>query len=160
VTATELERLTGGGVPALSDALAELGTAPAARAFVDLADASAVPAVLDGIRSSGAADRAYYCGTTAALFAVRAREPAAEIALTWTTSAPPRPTLLAALRPRWLNCRFGLLSAELADRVHADGLLVSAWTADTRRTMTRLLRLGADSITTNRIGRLNGLLDR
>ena len=62
--------------------------------------------------------------------------------------------MLDAVRPRWLNYRFGLLNRDLAERVHSDGLLVSAWTADTRRTMRRLIACGVDSITTNRIDAL------
>jgi glycerophosphoryl diester phosphodiesterase len=91
------------------------------------------------------------------MLAVRAAAPSAEIALTWTTLAPPRPALLDAVRPRWLNYRFGLVSRELADRVHRDGYLLSVWTPDTRRSMRRLLDAGVDSITTNRIETLCAL---
>ncbi|MEU1668930.1 glycerophosphodiester phosphodiesterase [Streptomyces sparsogenes] len=155
LTAAEVRRLTGGGVPLLRDALA---AADSTRVMIDLPDASAAHGALTEVHESGAADRVYYCGNLAALRAVRRADPDAEIALTWTTLAPPRPTLLADLRPRWLNYRFGLVSPELVARNHADGLLVSAWTADTRRSMGRLLRAGVDSITTNRIGALCALL--
>ncbi|MET7764094.1 glycerophosphodiester phosphodiesterase [Streptomyces sp. NPDC005336] len=157
LTADELRRLTDGGVPTLRSALAAVDST---RLLIDLPDASAVPAAVAEVRESGAADRVYYCGEPAALHAVRRADPAAEIALTWTTLAPPRPTLLAALRPRWLNHRFGLVSPELVERNHADGLLVSVWTPDTRRSMSRLLRAGVDSITTNRVGTLCALLSR
>jgi glycerophosphoryl diester phosphodiesterase len=155
VTADELRRLTDDGVPTLREALA---AADSARLLIDLPDASAVPAALAEVRDLAAADRVYYCGEFAALRAVRRADPDAEIALTWTTLAPPRPELLADLRPRWLNYRFGLVSPELVERAHADGLLVSAWTADTRRSMSRLLRAGVDSITTNRVATLCALL--
>lgn len=89
---------------------------------------------------------------------VRAADPNAEIALTRTTLAPPRAALLDAVRPRWLNYRFGLVDRDLTDRLHRDGLLVSAWTADTRRTMRRLVRHGVDSITTNRVDVLHDVL--
>lgn len=116
-------------------------------------DAS-VRAVTGVVRECGAGERVYYCADTDAMLRVRAAEPSAEIALTWTTLAPPRPVLLDAVRPHWLNYRFGLVSSELTDRVHRDGLLVSAWTADTGRTMRRLIAYGVDSITTNRIDTL------
>ncbi|MFJ4965676.1 glycerophosphodiester phosphodiesterase [Streptomyces sp. NPDC088729] len=153
----ELKELTGGGVPTLHEALAAAGTH---RVMVDLpgsTDAS-VRTVVGVVQECGAADRAYYCASTDAMLRVRAADPAAEIALTWTTLAPPRPVLLDAVRPRWLNYRFGLVSRELADRAHRDGLLVSVWTADTRRTMRRLIDRGVDSITTNRIDVLRRLL--
>ena len=89
---------------------------------------------------------------------VRAADPSAEIALTWTTlgAAPRRPARRGAAALAQLPLRPG--DRELTDRVHRDGLLVSAWTADTRRTMRRLLAQGVDSITTNRIDALHGLL--
>ncbi|MGP3928298.1 MULTISPECIES: glycerophosphodiester phosphodiesterase [unclassified Streptomyces] len=158
VTARELRELTGGGVPTLREGLAAVCEGSAARPLIDVPDPAAVPAAVAELRGSGFADRAYYCGGAKAMLAVRAQDPDAEIALTWTTLAPPRPALLAAVRPRWLNYRFGLLSEDLVARIHADGLLVSAWTPDTRRSMSRLLRRGVDSITTNRIDCLRRVL--
>lgn len=158
LTANEVRRLTAGGVPTLGEALAAAG--PTSRVLLDLPTATAVPAAVAAVRECGAAERVYYCGGPAAMGAVRSLDPDAETALTWCTLAPPRAALLADLRPRWLNYRFGLLSPALVDRVHADGLLVSAWTADTRRTMSRLLRVGVDAITTNRIGLLRALVGR
>jgi glycerophosphoryl diester phosphodiesterase len=99
----------------------------------------------------------YYCAGADTMLAVRAADPAAEIALTWTTLAPPRPALLDAVRPRWLNYRFALVNRDLVARVHRDGYLMSVWTPDTRRSMRRLLDAGVDSITTNRIDTLCAL---
>ncbi|MFJ1597140.1 glycerophosphodiester phosphodiesterase [Streptomyces sp. NPDC088261] len=148
-----------GEVPTLAEALAAL---PGARLMIDLpgASAAAVRTVVGTVRDGGAADRVYYCASPTTMLAVRAADADAEIAMTWTTVAPPRPALLDAVRPRWLNYRFGLVSRELADRDHRAGLLVSAWTADTGRSMRRLIARGVDSITTNRIDVLAGLLGR
>jgi glycerophosphoryl diester phosphodiesterase len=67
--------------------------------------------------------------------------------------------VLEAIRPTWLNYRFPLVSRELTAHVHRQGLLVAAWTPDTKSAMRRLLGLGVDSITTNRIDVLRGLRD-
>ncbi|MEU8673108.1 glycerophosphodiester phosphodiesterase [Streptomyces sp. NPDC048560] len=153
----ELDELTSGGVPTLHDAL--LAT-PDHRLMIDLpgcTDAS-VRTIVGVVHECGAADRVYYCAGGGAMLRVRAADPAAEIALTWNTLAPPRAVLLDAVKPRWMNYRFGLVSRELTDRVHRDGMLVSAWTADTKRTMRRLIRRGVDSITTNRVDALHALL--
>ncbi|WP_208034700.1 glycerophosphodiester phosphodiesterase [Streptomyces cyanogenus] len=157
LSADELRGLTAGGVPTLAEALAATGDS---RVMVDLCGPvgrRTVERTLDVVRQSGAGDRVYYCAHAEAMLAVRAADPAAEIALTWTTLAPPRPALLAAIRPRWLNYRFPLVSRELAARVHHDGLLLSVWTPDTRRSMSRLLDLGVDSVTTNRVDVLHAL---
>ncbi|MFG2358090.1 glycerophosphodiester phosphodiesterase [Streptomyces sp. NPDC048521] len=151
LSADELRGLTAGGVPTLAEALAATGDS---RVMVDLcgrADRRLVDRVMDVVRQCGAGDRVYYCAGAEAMLAVRAADRAAEIALTWTSLAPPRPALLTAIRPRSLNYRFSLVSRDLAARVHHDGYLLSAWTPDTRRSMRRLLDLGVDSITTNRV---------
>ncbi|MER7814220.1 glycerophosphodiester phosphodiesterase [Streptomyces sp. NPDC096153] len=153
----QLDELTSGGVPTLEAALAAVG---GHRLMLDLpgADEAAVRAITGTVHEAGAADRVYYTGGPVGMLAVRDADPDAEIALTWTTLAPPRPVLLASLRPRWLNYRFGLVSRELADRVHASGYLLSVWTADTRGTMRRLVGRGVDSITTNRVDALTRVL--
>ncbi|MEU3226325.1 glycerophosphodiester phosphodiesterase [Streptomyces sp. NPDC006976] len=157
LTHRELTELTAGGVPTLREALLAVG---AHRVMVDLPGSTdeSVRRTVGVVRECGAGDRVYYCAGPQAMLRVRAADPSAEIAMTWTTLAPPRPALLEAVRPRWLNYRFGLVSAELADRNHRDGLLVSAWTADTGRTMRRLIRHGVDSITTNRIDVLHSVI--
>ncbi|WP_226962428.1 MULTISPECIES: glycerophosphodiester phosphodiesterase [unclassified Streptomyces] len=154
LTLADVRELTGPqGVPTLREALEAVGPH---RVMIDLPGATArsVRAVVGTVRDCGAADRVYYCSGAPAMLLVRAEDPAAELALTWTTLAPARPALLADLAPRWLNYRFGLVGRALADRVHRDGLLVSAWTADTRRTMRRLIDAGVDSVTTNRVDAL------
>ncbi len=157
LSAAELKGLTEGGVPTLEQALT---ATDGGRVMVDLCgrvDRRTVRAVMDVVRQSGAGDRVYYCAGAEAMLAVRAADPAAEIALTWTTLAPPRPALLDAVRPRWLNYRFSLVDRDLAARVHRDGYLLSVWTPDTRRSLRRLLGLGVDSITTNRVDALHAL---
>ncbi|MEV1053164.1 glycerophosphodiester phosphodiesterase [Streptomyces sp. NPDC049887] len=153
----QLTGLTSGGLPTLEEALAAVG---GHRLMLDLpgADEAAVRTIIGTVHRSGAADRVYYTGGPVGMLAVRDADPDAEIALTWTTLAPPRPVLLASLRPRWLNYRFGLVSRELADRVHTSGYLLSVWTADTRGTMRRLVGRGVDSITTNRVDALTRVL--
>ncbi|GLF99027.1 glycerophosphodiester phosphodiesterase [Streptomyces yaizuensis] len=160
LTREQVARVTGGGVPTLAEALAVLADLGGPRVMIDLpgADAETVRTVVGVVREAGAQERAYYCAGPRTMLAVRDADPAAEISLTWTSLAPPRPVLLQALRPRTLNYRFGLVGRALADRVHGEGLLVSAWTADTRRSMRALVAAGVDSITTNRVGTLRSVL--
>ncbi|MER7520202.1 glycerophosphodiester phosphodiesterase [Streptomyces sp. NPDC126499] len=157
LTVTELKELTGGGVPTLREALTAAGEH---RLMLDLpgGDEGSVRTVVGTVRECGAAQRVFYCAGGVAMLQVRAADPDAEIALTWNTLAPPRPVLLDAVRPRWLNYRFGLASRELVERVHRDGLLVSVWTPDTRRSMRKLIGNGVDSITTNRVDALAAVL--
>ncbi|MFD5266033.1 glycerophosphodiester phosphodiesterase [Streptomyces sp. NPDC058335] len=151
LSAAEVRGLTEGGVPTLAEALA---ATEGSRVMLDLPGTREVRTarrVVDAVREAGAAERVYYCADASAMLAVRAADPSAEIAMTWTSLAPPRPVLLAAVEPRWLNYRFSLVDRDLAARIHRDGRLLSVWTPDTRRSMRRLIDLGVDSITTNRI---------
>ncbi|MEU4083407.1 glycerophosphodiester phosphodiesterase [Streptomyces aureus] len=153
----EVRGLTAGGVPTLAEALEATGDS---RVMVDLpgsVDARAARDIVDVVRACGAGERVYYCAAAPAMLAVRAADASAEIALTWTSLAPPRQGLLDVVRPRWLNYRFTLVSRDLAARVHRGGHLLSVWTPDTRRSMRRLLDAGVDSITTNRIDALTAL---
>ncbi|MCJ0872386.1 glycerophosphodiester phosphodiesterase [Streptomyces sp. AP-93] len=156
VTAPQLKELTDGGIPTLREALMAAG---AGRVMVDLPGATTdtVRTVVGQVRECGARDRTYYCAGPATMLAVRAADPGAEIALTWTTLAPPRRVLIDAVAPTWLNYRFGLVGPELVDALHRDGLLVSAWTPDTKRSMRALVGAGVDSITTNRVDALEAV---
>ncbi|ALO11339.1 Glycerophosphoryl diester phosphodiesterase [Streptomyces venezuelae] len=153
----QLRELTHEGVPTLREALL---TAGEHRLMLDLpgGNEDSVRRIVGTVRECGAGERVYYCAGAVAMLQVRAADPAAEIALTWTTLAPPRPVLLDAVRPKWLNYRFGLVSRALTERVHRDGLLVSAWTPDTTRSMRKLIFDGVDSITTNRVDALAAAL--
>ncbi|GHA99679.1 glycerophosphodiester phosphodiesterase [Streptomyces termitum] len=157
LTHAELRELTYEGVPTLRDALLAAGDR---RLMLDLpgGNAASVRRIVGAVREAGAGERVYYCAGGVAMLQVRAADPHAEIALTWTSLAPPRPVLLDAVRPAWLNYRFGLLDRALVERVHRDGLKVSAWTPDTRRSMRRLVAHGVDSITTNRVDALASVL--
>ncbi|MFB0626573.1 glycerophosphodiester phosphodiesterase [Streptomyces sp. AB3(2024)] len=158
VTAAQLKELALGGIPTLREALTAAG---AGRLMLDLPGATAetVRTVVGLVRECGARERTYYCAGPDTMLAVRAADPGAEIALTWTTLSPPRRVLIDAVAPRWLNYRFGLVDRELTDALHRDGLLVSAWTADTKRSMRALAAAGVDSITTNRVDALTAVRD-
>ncbi|MFJ4003244.1 glycerophosphodiester phosphodiesterase [Streptomyces sp. NPDC090023] len=157
LTASQVTELTAGGVPTLAEALsATEGT----RVMADLCGGvtpRTAAKILGVIRDAGAEDRVYYSSGAQSLLTLRAAAPTVELALTWTTTARPRPALLTALRPHYLNYRFSLVDRDLATRVHKEGYLLSVWTPDTGRSMRKLLSLGADSITTNRIDTLTAL---
>lgn len=160
LTADEVGELTGGGVPPFARALAELRERPAGRLLIDLTETGQAEPSVAAVRATGTADRVYYCGELPAMLAVRELDPGAEIAMTWKTSRRPPAALLEALRPRWINLRFGLVDAPTVAWAREHELLVAAWTADWRRSMARLLKLGVDAVTTNRLDALQKLLSR
>ncbi|MFK8849419.1 glycerophosphodiester phosphodiesterase [Streptomyces sp. Ac-502] len=158
LTYAQVDEVTAGGVPTLRAALALTAEYPSARALIDLPDPAAAKSAVGEVHESGAADRAYYCGGGLSMLAVRAADPAAELALSWSRTAPPRPELLARVRPRWLNYHFGLITPDLVERAHGDGYLCAAWTTDTPRAARRLQRAGVDAVTTNRVAAVRAAL--
>lgn len=160
LTSDGLFKATGGRVPSLADALGELCTHASGRMLLDLTEADQAAPAVAAVRDAGAAERVYYCGELSAIRRVRALDPDAEIALTWKTSLRPADSVLDGLAPRWLNLRFGLVDPPTVAWAREHGLLVGAWTADWRRSMTRLLNLGVDAITTNRLDALQRVLAR
>ncbi|MCE7079992.1 glycerophosphodiester phosphodiesterase [Streptomyces sp. ST2-7A] len=159
LTVAEIREASGGGVPTLVEAL---GASFPTRVLIDLPepDGAIARAAVATVAGNGSADRVYWCGDPAALLAVRAADPGAEIALTWKRSAPVRAGLVAEVRPRWLNYRFGLLDRATVERAREAGYLLGAWTVDSGRTMRGLLDLGVDAITSNRPGTLRRAVER
>lgn len=176
LTAGDVRDLTGDGVPTLAEGLAELrdfpgsaeplpdrdgdpADAPAApRMLIDLTAADQAAPSVAAVREAGVADRVYYCGELPAMLAVRALDPGAEIAMTWKTSRRPSRALIDEVEPRWLNLRFGLVDRPTVAFARDHGLMVAAWTADWGRSMSRLLELGVDAVTTNRLDALQRIL--
>ncbi|MFE7189351.1 glycerophosphodiester phosphodiesterase [Kitasatospora sp. NPDC057541] len=162
LTAEQLDAFDDGRyrVPALAEALkATAAAAPGAKLLIDLDDAGPAAATWEVVTDLGAEQRVGFCGPTAAMLAVRALAPDAEIALTWKQPRLPVRALLDDLRPRYVNPPFGLATPAFTAAAHQAGLAVSTWTADLRRTMRKLTEAGVDSITSNRIALLRSVLD-
>lgn len=141
-------------IPTLA-AAADLAQAAGVQLMVDLPDPTAGPAALELLIRLGCADLALYAGYAAP---VRARSATARIALSWDSLALPAPDLLDSLRPEYFNPHFQLLTASVADQMHARGLLVAVWTVDHPRDMAAVIIQGADAVITNHIADLVSLV--
>ncbi|MFJ9695671.1 glycerophosphodiester phosphodiesterase [Kitasatospora sp. NPDC101183] len=159
VTAEQLDELRQGelAVPTLAEALKTVTEGP--RLLIDLDDAGPAAATWSVVTGLGAERNVAFCGPATAMLAVRALSPEAEIALTWKQPRQPGRALLDDLRPRYLNPPFGLVTPRFVAEAAEQGLAVSTWTADLRRTMRRLREARAASITSNRIAVLRSVLD-
>jgi myo-inositol-1(or 4)-monophosphatase/deoxyribonuclease-2 len=90
-----------------------------------------------------------WCGPVEAVRRVRELDPDAVVHLNLAGPSID-PGLVDELRPAYANLEAILLSPGLVADAHARGLLVSAWTVDRPDDMAAVVRLGADSVTTNR----------
>ncbi|MER7667623.1 glycerophosphodiester phosphodiesterase [Kitasatospora sp. NPDC096128] len=161
VTTDQLAELRQGdlAVPTLAEAIKTVAAADGPRLLIDLDEPGPAAATWSVVTGQGAEDLVAFCGPATAMLAVRALSRDAEIALTWKQPRMPAPALLRDLRPRFLNPPFGLVTPDFVRAAADEGLAVSTWTADLRRTMRRLRDAGAASITTNRISVLRSVLD-
>jgi len=151
--------LRGLGIPDLATALDAI---PAdVQVMVDYEETGVADPALDAVLEAGALERALFSGDDfAGHRRIRAREPRARIAATWTRDAPIPDVLLDELGAEFYNPSGNVLGRDPAalERMHGRGTKVSVWTIDERADMTFFLDLGVDAVITNRIATLVGLL--
>lgn len=147
--------VAGVDVPAGIPTFAETLAAVELPLMVDYVDEDVAEPALEQVLAAGALDRCLFSGENVAGHRrLRALEPAARIALTWTRSAPPPGALLDELRPEYLNPPWELLDPAYVEAARGRGIGLSTWTVDADDAIEQVLAVGADAIVTNRIGAL------
>ncbi|MFD7641482.1 glycerophosphodiester phosphodiesterase [Kitasatospora sp. NPDC059795] len=162
VTAEQLADVAAPGlrIPTLAETLTVVAQTDGRQLLIDLDDAQPAAATWRTVSDLGLADRVAFCGPVLAMLAVRELAPQAEISLTWSRPQLPKQRLLEELRPTYLNPPFGLVDERLVATVHDAGFALATWTVDLRRTMRRMLDLGVDSLTSNRVALLRRTIDQ
>ncbi len=162
VTLEQLEEVAAPGlrIPTLAEALQTVAATGGARLMIDLDGDGPAAATWRAVSELGVEDRVAFCGPVTAMLAVRELAPGAEISLTWKRPQLPKRRLLDELRPSYLNPPFGLVDERLVASAHDAGMGLATWTVDLRRTMRRMLALGVDSLTSNRIALLRRTIDQ
>ncbi|NUP73073.1 MAG: inositol monophosphatase [Sinomonas sp.] len=144
-------------IPLLAEALALVAGTPSAL-LVDVADADCAAPAVAAVLAGGEGARVAWCGSFDAMATVRRLDPDASIWLPWNRRDVPRPDVIAELRPDFVNSEYPVLSRELVDAVHASGARVACWTVDDENAMRWVLAVGADAVTTNRLGVLQRIV--
>jgi glycerophosphoryl diester phosphodiesterase len=118
-------------------------------------------ATLDAVERRGLlASTLFSCFHDPVLARLRAVSPAARMALLLSVRFPHRPIERAlALGAEAINPSRHLVSPELLDAAHGEGLAVLVYTVDAEDEMRRLLDQGVDGIFTNYPGRLRHVVD-
>ena len=129
--------------------------------MVDFTRREQVGGGLQAVQAAGALDRCLFVtGNVAALEQLRAQSAAARIGLTWVDGPEPPLALLHDLEAEYWNPMAELVTPEGVSAVHEAGRLVSTWTVDSPREMTRVLEAGVDAVVSNRIAALIAHLGR
>ncbi len=123
--------------------------------MVDFTRREVVPGGLAAVRAAGALERSLFVtGNVEALRLLRGLSAEARIGLTWVEGAAPPLPLLEELRAEYWNPMFGLVTPGGVAAVHAAGRLVSTWTVDDPRDMSRMVEAGVDALVSNRVKEL------
>lgn len=102
--------------------------------------------------------RIAYCGATDAMLALRAADPDAALQY-GHPGGPLDDQLLGLVRPFAVNADWTLYDVPLVRALHQRRLEAWAWTVDDADDMTRLMAMGVDGITTDRVRLLNAVVD-
>jgi fructose-1,6-bisphosphatase/inositol monophosphatase family enzyme/glycerophosphoryl diester phosphodiesterase len=137
-------------IPLLADVLTVVAGTPSTL-LIDIGTQEVAEAAVEVVLHSGSGARVAWCGDLEAMNAVRRLDPEASIWLPWDRRDVPPADVLASLRPDVVNSEYVVLSQELVDAVHGEGLGVACWTVDDDDAMRWALALGVDAVTTNRL---------
>ncbi len=165
-TLAQLRALDAGGgepVPTLDEVLDAFGTKIPFNLELKRARRGAYPgleaAVLDAVRERGLLERMLFsCFWDPVLAELRRLEPAARVGLLLSPRHPVEPFARAkALAAEAIHPETSLVTGQLVEKAHGEGLAVYPYTADAPEELERLLDLCVDGIFTNHPARLRAL---
>ncbi|HEY5319778.1 MAG TPA: inositol monophosphatase family protein, partial [Galbitalea sp.] len=103
--------------------------------------------------------RVAWCGDLDGLRRIRSLDADASIWMPWDTENSPTPADIAELAPAYINSEFLWMTAAMVKDIHALGCKVAVWTIDDEFTMRWATSIGVDTVTTNQLKRLQGIVD-
>lgn len=143
-------------VPLLEEVL-ELFDSFSSTLLIDMEDADPAEAAWYIVAESNAP--VAWCGHLEGMRTIRRLDRSARIWMPWSAASSPTLDHVAELAPEYLNVNYLDLTQKMVADIHALGLKVSAWTIDDEATMRWALKMGVDSVTTNRLGHLQRIID-
>jgi len=99
-----------------------------------------------------------WCGDLDGMRVIRSLDRQARIWLPWRALRVPTAAELAELTPVTVNVPFPIADDTFVRGVHELGLPVTVWTLDDPDDLARAFELGVDTITTNRLHRLQAMI--
>lgn len=99
-----------------------------------------------------------WCGNLEGMRQVRELSPTASIWMPWNEIAMPSKDDISPLTPEFINLHYSFVSRKRVADFHEMGYKVAVWTIDDEATMRWALSIGVDSITTNQLLMLQGII--
>ncbi len=144
--------------PLLTEVLA-LFPGTASTLLIDMDDPSLAEPAYRVAAEAGAGASIAWCGHLDGMRTIRSLDPAARIWMPWAADRAPTPAEIVQLRPECINCEVLTMTAHLVEQIHDLGCSVTVWTVDDEFTMRWAKKIGVDTVTTNRLGRLRRVAD-
>lgn len=157
LTLADIAAVTSDGghrVPTLMEVVAEARHPRPASLLLRVASPEAALAADAVAADHSWSDRVCYTGAVEALHAVAARRPGADTVVPWDREGLPPAELWHGLRPRFIDLRADRVTRDLVAEAHRRGLGVGAWTVNEFPEMARLIGMGVDAVTTERVEEL------
>lgn len=141
--------------PLLSDVL-QLFHDTASTLLVDMDSPELARPAFEVVSASGIS--VAWCGDLDGMRIIRSLDPAARIWMPWDEPRAPRIDEIADLAPECINSEAVAMTPKMVEEIHALGCTVTVWTVDDEWTMRWAVRMGVDTVTTNRLGLLQHII--
>ncbi len=141
--------------PLLREVITEFAATPS-RLVIDMDDPRFATAAYEVAAASGVV--VDWCGHLDAMRVLRTLSGEARLWLPWRSVRPPLAADLAELTPVTVNAPFVLVGQDFVSAVHDLGHTVTAWTVDDDADLARAVRIGIDTVTSNRLDRLQTMI--
>ncbi len=99
-----------------------------------------------------------WCGHIDGMKKIRSLSPTARIWMPWNQLQLPTQSDIEDLNPEFINLHYSFINRKSVDAIHALGCKVSVWTVQDEATMRWAAAIGVDSITTDYLSTLQGVL--
>lgn len=146
--------------PLLTEVLA-LFPGSASTLLIDMDDAALAEPAYRVVAGSGAGNGASvaWCGDLDGMHIIRSLNSSARIWMPWDGNRAPTAAEIEELRPDCINCEVLTMTREMARQIHDLGCSVTVWTVDDAFTMRWAKEIGVDTVTTNRLARLQAIAE-
>ncbi len=156
----EISRLGEGEIriPLLRDVL-ELFVGTTATLMIDMELANLAAAAYEVVNSGPLSQgQITWCGHIDAMRTIRSFSSTVRIWMPWDETTLPKAEDISALRPEFINFEYSFVDQEKVIAIHDLGCKVSVWTVQDEATMRWAAAVGVDSITTDYLSILQGVL--
>lgn len=128
--------------------------------MIDMEESTPATAAFEVVDSGPLAQsQIRWCGNLEGMRQIRELSATAAIWMPWNEISMPSKSELSPLAPEFINLHYSFVSRQRVGQLHEMGYKVAVWTIDDEATMRWAISIGVDSVTTNRLSLLLGIVN-